>query len=106
MFTHCLLLAALIFSAYPRSAERQRGVAPTRDVTIVDRLRSELLSVLDKEAVPADDGRVPPRPVAYLTRASGVRPGFANGLSAPQPTLRRGGACWWIWLVFGISVCQ
>jgi hypothetical protein len=106
MFTHCLLLAALIFSGYPRSAERQQGAAPTSDVTIVDRLRSELLSVLDKEAVPAGDVRVPRGPVAYLTRSSDARPVSANGLSAPQPTFRRGSPCWWIWLVFGISVCQ
>ena len=122
MYIHCLLLAALILSAFPPAAEQPRRVAPMRGVTIVERLRSELLRVLDNEAGAAEDVNPPAgRFTPYLTRVGGA--GAADvessdevysakhaietpdGLPGPRPTLRRGSACWWLWLLSGIEVC-
>jgi hypothetical protein len=116
MYAHCLLLAALIFSAFPP------GAAPESDVTIVERLRSEFRSVLGNKAGAAEDAI---RPAGhfdfYLTRAGGARAAYAessgevdsatlamekpDGLPGPRPTYRRGSSCWWLWLLFGIDVC-
>lgn len=86
-----LLLAALMLLAFPRSGQQQHGAAPTSGVTIVERLRSELLSVLDNETGAAGDVGVPAeRFNTYLTR--------------PQPDVRRGSGRWWLWLLFGVDV--
>ena len=49
MYTHCVFLVALILAAFPPAAQQQRGAAPMTGVTIVESLRSELLSMLDNE---------------------------------------------------------
>ena len=99
MYTHCLLLAALIFSALSPSAHPQRDVARTRDVTIVERLRSELRDMLDTETGAAADVSLPERRVhPSLTRVGRLR--------GPQPTFRRGSACWWLWVLSGVEVCS
>lgn len=96
MYTPFLLLVALILSAFPPAAQPQRGAAPMSGVTIVERLRSELLSVLDNEAGAAEDGNLPAgRFNDYLTR-----------LGRPHPTVRQGSSCWWLWLLSGIDVCR
>jgi len=122
VYTHCLLLAVLIFSAFPPSAQHQRGAAPTSGVMIVERLRSELLAVLNIEAGAAEDVSLPAgRFNPYLTRVGGARASYAgsggggysakraieepDGLPRPQPALRRGSSCWWLWLLSGIDVC-
>jgi hypothetical protein len=122
MYTPCLLLAALIISAFPPSAHQQRGAAPTGGVTIVERLRSEFLSVLVNEAGAAEDVSLPAgRFNPYLTRVRGARAAYAessaevysatraiekpDGLPSPQPTFRRGSSCWWLWLLFGNQLC-
>jgi hypothetical protein len=114
MYAHCLLLAALIFSAFPP------GATPGSDVTIVERLRSEFRSVLGNKAGAAENAI---RPAGhfnlYLTRAGGARAAESSGeadsatlamekpdgLPGPQLTFRRGSRCWWLWLLFGIDVC-
>lgn len=122
MYAHCLLLAALIFSAFPPSAQHQRGAAPTSDVTIVERLRSEFRSVLGNKAGAAEDAIRPAGHFNFsLTRADGARAANADssgdvysatramekpdGPPGPQRTLRRGSSCWWLWLLFDIDVC-
>ena len=98
MYPHFLLLAALIFSAFSPSAHPQRDVARTSGVTIVERLRSELLDILDNETGPAED---------VTLRSGRFSPSLARlrGLPGPQPTVRRGSACWWLWLLSGTEVC-
>jgi hypothetical protein len=122
MYTHCLLLVALILSAFPPAAQPQRGAAPMGGVTIVERLRSELLSVVDNEAGAAEDVSLPAgRFNPYLTRLGGARAAYAessaemysptraiekpDGLPGPQSTFRRGSSCWWLWLLFGNELC-
>ena len=96
MYTPCLLLVALILSAFPPAAQQHRGGAPMSGVTIVERLRSELLSVLVNDAGAAEEVSLPAGHFdPYLTRLRG-----------PQPTLRRGSACWWLWVLSGIDVCR
>ena len=121
MYTPCLLLVALILSAFPPATQQQRGAAPMSGVTIVERLRSELLRVLDNgatEEVSLPRGHFNP----YLTRLGGARAPYAesggdlysakraiekpDGLPGPQPTLRLGSRCWWLWLLSGADVCQ
>ena len=96
MYTPCLLLVALILSAFPPAAQHQRGAAPMSGVTIVERLRSELQSVVYNQAGAAEDVSLP---VAhfnpYLTRLGGAR-----------AALSRGSSCWWLWLLSGIDVCR
>ena len=116
MYAHCLLLAALIFSAFPPSA------APRSDVTIVERLRSEFRSVLGNKAGASEDAiRLAGYLNFYLTRAGGARASYAessgevdsatlamekpDGQPVPQRAFRRGSRCWWLWLLFGIDVC-
>lgn len=123
MYAHWLLLAALICAAFPPSAQQQRGAAPTGGVTIVERLRSELLGVLDIGAGATGDVSLPARPFnPYLTRVGGAQAAYAessgavysaeraiekpDGLPGPQPTFRRGSNCWWLWLLSGIDVCR
>ena len=120
---YVLLLVTLIVSAFPPSAPQRRGAAPTGGVTIVERLRSELQSVLYNEAGAAEDGSLPVgRFNPYLTRLDGTWVAYAessgdlysanrasekpDGLSGPQPTLRLGSSCWWLWLLSGIDVCS
>ena len=55
MNTPCLLLIALILSAFPPASQQQRGAAPMSGVTIAERLRSEFPSVLDNAAGAAED---------------------------------------------------
>lgn len=98
MYTHCLLLAALIFSAVSPSAHPQRDVARTRDVTIVERLRSELREALDTETRATEDVSLPERRFTPSLTRVGI-------LLVPQPTFRRGSACWWLWLLSGVEVC-
>jgi len=96
MYTAYVLLVALILSAFPPTTQQHRGTAPMRGVTIVERLRSELLSVLDNEALVAEDVSLPAgRFNPYLTRLGG-----------PKPTLRYGSRCWWLWLLSGTDVCR
>jgi hypothetical protein len=98
MYTHCLLLAALIFSAFSPSAHPQRDVPPTSGVTIVERVRSELREMLDTNTGTAEDVSLPERRLTpSLTRV--------GGLPVPQPTFRRGSACWWLWVLSGVAVC-
>ena len=93
-----LLLAALIVSAFSPSAHPQRDVAPTSGVTIVERVRSELREMLDTNTGTAEDVSLPERRLTpSLTRV--------GGLPVPQPTFRRGSACWWLWLRSGVEVC-
>jgi hypothetical protein len=99
MYTHCLLLATLIFSAFSPSAHPQRDVARTSDVTIVERLRSELREMLYTETRTTEDVSLPGRRLTpSLTRVA--------GLPLPQPTFRRGSACWWLWVLSGVEVCS
>jgi len=122
MYTHCVLAVALILAAFPPAAQPQRGAAPMSGVTIVERLRSELLSVLDNEAGAAEDVSLPAGGFTpYLTRVGGAGAAYVessgevysakhavetpDGLAGPRPTLRRGSACWWLWLLSGIEVC-
>jgi hypothetical protein len=94
MYTPCLLLVALILSAFPPAAQQQRGAAPMSGVTIVERLRSELLSVLDNEA----GGHL------YSAKRAIEKP---DGLPGPQPSLRHASSgCWWLWLLSGTDVCR
>ena len=121
MVTHYLLLAALIFSTFAPSAE-QRVAAPTSDVTIAERLRSELLAALDIGAGASEDVSFSAAHVnPYLTRVGGVRVAYTessgevysaeraiekpDGLPGPQPKFRRGSNCWWLWLLSGIDIC-
>jgi hypothetical protein len=122
MYTHCLLLVALILSAFPPAAQHQRGAASTHGVTIVERLRSEILIALDNEAGAAEDVSLPAgRFNPSLTRLRGARVAYAesssdlysakraiekpDGLPGPQPTLRHG-SCSWLWLLTGIDICE
>ena len=122
MYIQCLLLVALILSGFSPAAEQPRGAAPMRGVTIVERLRSELLRVLDNEAGAAEDVSLPAGGFTpYLTRVGGAGAAYVessgevysakhaieppDGLPALRPTLRRGSACWWLWLLSGIEVC-
>jgi hypothetical protein len=106
MYTHCLLFAALIFAAFPPSAQHRRGAAPMSGVTIVERLRSELLAVLSNEAGAAEGVNFPAGQFTpYLTRVASARE-EPDGLPSPQPTVRRGSKCWWLWLLAGIDVCS
>lgn len=122
MYAHCLLLAAVIFSAFPPSAHDQRGTAPTSGVTIVERLRSELLAVLGYEAGAAEDVSLAERFDPYLTRVDSARVIYAEssgevysakraiekpaGLASPHSTFRRASNCWWLWLLSGVDVCS
>ena len=123
MYAHFLLLAALIFSALPPSAQHQRGTAPTSGVTIVERLRSEFRAVLGHQAGAAEDVSLrTERFDPYLTR-TGIAPAVyaessgevysakraieePDGQPGPQPTRRRGSRCWWLWLLSGIDACS
>ena len=123
MYTHCLLLAALIVSAFSPSAHPQRDVAPTSGVTIVERVRSELREMLDTNTGTAEDVSLPAgRFNLYLMQVGGSWAAYAesggkvypakraiekpDGPPGQQPTLRRGSGCWWLWLIFtGIEVC-
>ena len=49
MYTQCVLLVALILSAFAPVARPQPGAAPMSGVTIAERLRSEVRSVLANE---------------------------------------------------------
>ena len=98
MYTHCLL-AALVFSAFSPSAHPQLDVARTSVVTIVERLRSELVEMLERETSAAEDGSLPARRFNRSLTRVGVLP-------SPQPTFRRGSACWWLWLLSGDDVCR
>jgi hypothetical protein len=121
MCTQCLLLlAGLIFSAFPTSTQ-ERGATTTSGVTIVERLRSELLSVLDSRALAAEDVSLPAsRSGRYLTRHGGAHPDadssadaysaartaeMQDGLRGARPHFRRGSTCWWFWLLFGHELC-
>jgi len=122
MCTQCLvILAALIFSTFPMST-RERGATPTSSVTFVERLRSELLRVLDTEALGAEDVSLPARRVGSdLTRARAAQTAYADsraeaypteravenpdGLRRLRPNFRRGSSCWWLWLLFGNELC-
>ena len=123
MYAHCLLLATLIFSAFPPSAQHQRGAAPTSGVTIVERLRSELLAVLGFEAGAAEDVSLRAEHFdQYLTRVDSARVIYAEssgevysakraiekpaGLASPHSTFRRASNCWWLWLLSGVDVCS
>lgn len=99
MYTHCLLLAALIFSAFSPSAHPQRDVARTSDVTIVERLRSELREILDTETRATESVSLPGRRFTPSLTRVGILP-------LPQPTFRRASACWWLWLLSGVEVCR
>lgn len=116
MYTPCLLLFSLILSAFSPITQQHRGAAPMRGVTIVERLRSELLSVLDNEALAAEDvslsaGSLTP----YLTRVGAESSAQVysatraiekpDGVPAPRSTLRRGSSCWWLWVLFGDELC-
>ena len=110
---HVLLLATLILSAFSPSAPQRHGAAPAGGVTIVERLRSELLSVLGDAAGAADDVRLSAqRSNPVLTPASGdvslAMHGIEHLEGQPElrPTLRRGSSCWWLWLLFGVDACQ
>lgn len=110
---HVLLLATLILSALSPSAPQRRGAAPVDGVTIVARLRSELLSMLGDAAGAAPDVRLSAqRSNPVLTPATGdvssATHGTENldGLPDLRPTLRRGSSCWWLWLLFGVDACQ
>lgn len=120
MYAQYLLLVALILSTFPSSA-REHGAAPTRGVTIVERLRSEFLSVLDTEAAAGEDVSLPARPFnPHLTPVSGA-PTYAessseayaaervierpDGLLGQRRTFRRGSTCWWLWVLFGNELC-
>jgi hypothetical protein len=121
MYTQCLFLVALIVSAFASSA-REPGAAPTRGVTIVERLRSEFLSVLDTKAVAGEDVSLPARRSdEYLTPVSGAPDTHAessaeaysaaratekpDGLLGSRSTFRRGSTCWWLWVLFGNELC-
>ena len=121
MYTECLLLAALIFSAFPMSTQ-ERGATSTSGVTIVERVRSELLRVLDSEALAAEDVSLPAgRFGPYLTRMGAARAAYAessaegysakravekpDGLPGARPNFRRGSSCWWLWVLFGNELC-
>ena len=120
MYAQCLLVVTLILSAFP-SSTWERDAAPTRGATIVERVRSELLSVPDKEAAAGEDVSLPAQPInPYLTPVGGTgvtsaessdafsaeraieRPGVLLGA---RPTFRRGSACWWLWVLFGNELC-
>ena len=101
MYTPCLLLVALILSAFPPAAQQQRGAAPMSGVTIVERLRSEFLSVLRNEPGAADRVSLPAGHVnQYLTRAGGAQAAYAESSSGLYRT-----SCWWVWLLSGIDIC-
>jgi hypothetical protein len=100
MYTECLLLVALIFSAFPSSAQERRA-APTRGVAIVERLRSEFLSVLDTEAAARKDVSLPSRRLDPDRTPEGDAPVVLG----PRLTFRRGSACWWLWVLFGNELC-
>jgi len=123
MCTQCLLLlAALIFSSFPTSTQ-ERGATSTGGATIVERVRSELLRVLDSRAVAVEDVSLHARRVGgpHLTRHGGTQPDVADpstetyaaertiempdGLRATGPHFRRGSTCWWLWLLFGSDLC-
>jgi hypothetical protein len=121
MYPQCLLLVALILSAFPSSAQ-ERGATPTRGLTIVERLRSEFLSVLDNEAAAGKDVSLPARRLGqYLTPVTGAPAANAEssaerysaerasempgGLPGSRPTFRRGSTCWWLWVLFGNELC-
>jgi hypothetical protein len=102
MYTPCLLLVALILAAFPPAAQPQRGGAPMSGVTIVERLRSELVSVLDNEAGAADEASLPAGRINdYLTRVGGARSAYADSSRGLY-----GSTCWWLWLLSGIDVCR
>jgi hypothetical protein len=122
MYAECLLLVTLILSVFPPSAQQHRGAAPTSGATIVERLRSEFRRVLGNEAGAAEEGSLPVGSLnPYLTRDVGSRAAYAepsgdvsaatrasekpDGWGSPQPTFRRGSACWWLWFLFGNVVC-
>ena len=126
MYTQCLLLlAALMSAALPMSTQGCHATS-TSGVTIVERLRSELLRVLYNEALAAEDVSLPATPVSpCLTRTHRARPADADsstdssageyvatraiddpdGLFGQRPTLRRGSGCWWLWVLFGVELC-
>jgi hypothetical protein len=122
MYTQCLLLATLIFSAFSHSAQQHGGAAPARGVTIVERLRSELLSVLDTGAAAGEDSSLPARRFGpNRTPASGAPVTWASSLASAytaeraiekpgvlvgsRSTFRRGSTCWWLWVLFGNELC-
>jgi hypothetical protein len=116
MYTPCLLLVSLILSAFFPITQQHRGDAPMRGATIVERLRSELLSVLDNEALAPEDVSRPARSLEpYLTRVGAESSAEVysatraiekpDGLPAPRSTLRRGSGCWWLWVLFGDELC-
>jgi len=113
MYPQCLLLVALILSAFPSSAQ-ERGATPTRG--------SEFLSVLDNEAAAGKDVSLPARRLGqYLTPVTGAPAANAEssaerysaerasempgGLPGSRPTFRRGSTCWWLWVLFGNELC-
>ena len=116
MYTPCLLLVALIFSANPPDAQQQLGSPPKSGVTIVERLRSEFLSVLVNEAGAVEDVSLPAGSLKpYLTRAGSESSADVysatraiekpDGLPGTRSTFRRGSSCWWLWLLFGNELC-
>ena len=92
MYTQCVLLVALILSALAPVAQQQPGAAPMSGVTIVERLRFEVRSVLANET-----GDV------YSAKRATEKPDDLPGL---QRSMRRGSSCWWLWLVSGVDVCS
>ena len=92
MYTQCVLLVALILSAFAPVARPQPGAAPMSGVTIAERLRSEVRSVLANET-----GDV------YSAKRAIEKP---DGLRSLQRTIRRGSSCWWLWLVSGVDICS
>lgn len=122
MSTQWLLLAALIVSALRPATSHDRQAVPTRRVTIVERVRSEFLSVLIGEPGAAEDVTLPAAMRdPDLTRVDSApatdRSSHADGLSAtrtieeagglrrPHSRFPRGGMCWWLWLLFGAELC-
>ena len=121
MYPQCLLLVALILSAFPSSAQ-ECAAGPTRGVTIVERLRSEFLSVLDSKAAAGENVSLPARRFHQdLTPAGGAPATYAEssgeaysaqqaiekpvGLLGSRPMFRRGSTCWWLWVLFGNELC-
>ena len=93
MYAYCLILAALIFSPDAASTRQHRDVPRASGITIVERMRSELRSVLGPNDPATKEASVAAKPLAPdLTRLA--------------PTRRRGSGCWWIWMLFGVDVCR
>ena len=106
MYAQCLLIAALIFSAWGHSPYEQRNPAPTSVVAIVERMRSELARRVDPRLTRVDSAPLadtePGVARDSALHSAGMTPA---GLYSTTSTMRLGSGCWWLWLLSGLELC-